>query len=219
MPRLVWVHLNSYLLTDCETFKVFSLETWPPSLSVGCILGHRLILTVLGIEPKEILATTKRLWRTSLCYLSWDHFSRAAVSAGPCIPQLWYQESITVIAQDGIRLALIFWSRKPQERCEKNKDKEEHFLSYAPCTSWYDVWAWWRSWPVPQCWGEGCSFAGCMILPGPEWCSGPVGGLALGAWVPLWMLILGRQWVWCVRTLSAGNILYHHDSCFPHLFR
>lgn len=34
---------------------------------------------------------------------------------------------------------------------------------------------------VSCCWGGGCSFTSCRMLLGPEWCSGPIGALGLGA--------------------------------------
>lgn len=37
------------------------------------------------------------------------------------------------------------------------------------------------NWPVPPSQSEGCSFAVCMVLLGPEGCSGTTEALALGA--------------------------------------
>lgn len=37
------------------------------------------------------------------------------------------------------------------------------------------------NWSLSPSRGEGCSFAVCVMLHGPERCSGPTGALALGA--------------------------------------
>lgn len=113
--------------------------------------------------------------------MSWDHCFRGAVSAGPCILQLWYHENIAVISQDGIRLGYDFLKQEASEKVwRKIETRRNIFCPLLPALHGRVFGHDEGSWPVPWCWG-GCSFTAWVMSLGPEWCSGPIEALALGA--------------------------------------
>lgn len=92
---------------------------------------------------------------------------------------------------------------------KKEKGRRNTFLSCAPCASWYCVWERWGELACPSVpeWGLLiCS------LHGVTWSWGMLRyhrSPGFGCWeqLPLWMLVLGCQWVWFVMTMFAETTM------------
>lgn len=158
------------------------------------------------LEPNEILASARRLWRTSLCYLSWGHCFGWAASACPCILQLWYHERVTVMSRGEHQTWSRFYKQETSKKSLGRKREEETHCCVAVRVL-HDVvpGRGKGNWPVPP--------SRVMLR------SHRSPGFRCGEWLLLWVLVLGCQWVWFVMTMFSGNVLYHHDSWFPNLFR
>lgn len=211
MSRLVWWHLNS-LLTDWETFKVFSLETWP--LSLLAVFWERDSYCSRNWTQGNPSYKQKTLKNKTMLLVLRSLFQRGCVCCGIMKTSLLYRK----MASD---LVVIFWSRNLRKDVKKNKDKEKRFLFYAPGISWYGVWACWGELACPLVLEWGLLIYKLQDVIWPWVMLRSHRGPGFGCWerLLLWMLILGCRWVGEVRSMSAGNTLYHLDNWFPHLFR
>lgn len=106
-------------------------------------------------------------------------------------------------------LVMILQAESLKKGIKKEKGRWNTFLCCVPCASWYCVWERWGELACPSVpeWGllicglHGVTWSWVMLRshrsPG------------FGCWeqVPLWMLVLGCQWVWFVMTMFAETTM------------